>query len=66
MKGKLRHILPVCLIVLFCLMGWAGSGRIHAQAAGEEESEEYDFEETFGDIYVYFEGRPKTLEEEDS
>ncbi len=66
MKGKRRHILPVCLMILFCLIGWAGAGRIHAQAAGEEEPEEYDFEETFGDIYVYFEGRPKTLEEEDS
>ena len=66
MKGKRRHILPVCLMILLCLMGWAGAGRIHAQAAGGEESEEYDFEETFGDIYVYFEGRPRTLEEEDS
>ena len=64
MKGKRRHILPVCLMILFCLIGWAGAGRIHAQAAGEEEPEEYDFEEIFGDIYVYFEGRPRTLEEE--
>ena len=48
MKGKRRHILPVCLMILFCLMGWAGAGRIHAQAAGEEEPEEYDFEETSG------------------
>ena len=48
MKGKQRHILPVCLMILFCLIGWAGAGRIHAQAAGEEEPEEYDFEETSG------------------
>ena len=66
MKERKRYLRIVCRMLLFCLMGWMLAGGIRAEAAGEKEPEEYDFEETFRDIYVYFEGSPKTLEEEDS
>lgn len=32
MKGNQRYILPIYLKVLFRLVRWMGSGRIHAEA----------------------------------